>query len=164
MDELYHPQTRDSRSCPLLFLVKPKYRRYKRPDFDIFRKEGLPVLRTTVGAKTYSVWLDMLQTLVPGGRTHRLAVLIAGMLHYALARSLGKSETKTKSQRLFKLLDSALDSQQEDELLPVIELVEKLFEDAGVPYQRRSRRGDSYSIATEAVNEFISWENMPWEG
>jgi len=122
------------------------------------------LLKTTVGAKTYGVWLDMLQTLVPGGRTHRLAVLIAGMPHYAYAISSSKSAPQTKAHHLFELFQSALEGQDEQDLQPVVELVEKLFEDASVPYQRRSRRGDSYSIATEAVKEFITWENMPWEG
>jgi hypothetical protein len=37
-----------------------------------------------VGEKTYSVWVEMLRTLVPEGRTHRLSVVIAGMLQYTL--------------------------------------------------------------------------------
>lgn len=122
------------------------------------------MLRTTVGAKTYGVWLSMLQTLVPGGRTHRLAVLVAGMLHYAYAVSSSKSATQTKARHLFELFESAIEGQDEHDLQPVVELVETLFDDAGVAYQRSSRRGAPYSIATEAVNEFITWENMPWEG
>ena len=122
------------------------------------------MLKATVGAKIYGVWLDMLQTLVPGGRTHRLTVLVAGMLHYAYAVSSRKKAKQTKAQLLFELFESALEGQDEGHLQPVVELVETLFDDAGVLYQRRSRRGDSYSIAAEAVNEFITWENMPWEG
>jgi hypothetical protein len=41
-------------------------------------------LQEVVGTKTYSVWVEMLRELVPDGRTHRLSVLVAGMLHYAL--------------------------------------------------------------------------------
>jgi hypothetical protein len=40
-------------------------------------------LKQIVGQKTYSVWVEMLQQLVPQGRTHRLAPLVAGMLQYA---------------------------------------------------------------------------------
>ena len=43
-------------------------------------------LKSLVGAKTYKVWVDMVQSLVPHGRTHRLAPLVAGMLHHALAQ------------------------------------------------------------------------------
>ena len=38
-----------------------------------------------VGADTYEVWVRMLRELVPDGRTHRLSVMLAGMLHYAAA-------------------------------------------------------------------------------
>lgn len=40
-------------------------------------------LEEVVGQETYAMWVDMLRRLVPEGRTHRLAVLVAGMLHYA---------------------------------------------------------------------------------
>ncbi len=42
-------------------------------------------LQDVVGKETYVVWVDMLHELVPDGRTHRLSVVIAGMLHYATA-------------------------------------------------------------------------------
>jgi hypothetical protein len=41
-------------------------------------------LQDVVGEKAYSVWVEMLRTLVPEGRTHRLSVVIAGMLQYTL--------------------------------------------------------------------------------
>jgi hypothetical protein len=126
-------------------------------------KGGADLLKATVGAKIYGVWVDMLQALIPGGRTHRLAVLVAGMLHYAYALSSRKKANQTKARHLVELFESALEGQDEGDLQPVVELVEKLFDDAGVPYQRRSRRGDSYSVAAEAVNEFVNWGNMPWE-
>jgi hypothetical protein len=40
-------------------------------------------LQDVVGENSYSVWVDMLRALVPDGRTHRLSVLLAGMLQYA---------------------------------------------------------------------------------
>jgi hypothetical protein len=121
------------------------------------------LLKATVGAKIYGVWLDMLRTLVPGGRTHRLAVLVAGILHYAYAVSSNKKANQTRAQHLFELFESALEGQDEGDLQAVVELVEKLFDDAGVLYQRSNRRGEAYSIAAEAVNEFITWKNMSWE-
>ena len=38
--------------------------------------------RTVVGKDIYSAWVRMLRELVPDGRTHRLAVVVAGMLQY----------------------------------------------------------------------------------
>ncbi len=40
-------------------------------------------LREIVGSPMYDAWVAQLAALVPGGRTHRLAVIVAGMLHYA---------------------------------------------------------------------------------
>ena len=40
-------------------------------------------LKQIVGQKIYTVWVEMLRQLVPDGRTHRLAPLVAGMLQYA---------------------------------------------------------------------------------
>jgi hypothetical protein len=41
-------------------------------------------LSVVVGKETYTVWVNMLRELVPDGRTHRLSVVVASMLQYAL--------------------------------------------------------------------------------
>ena len=40
--------------------------------------------RLIVGDTTYEVWKKMLQSLVPVGRSHSLAPIIAGMLQFAV--------------------------------------------------------------------------------
>lgn len=42
-------------------------------------------LEAVVGREVYQTWVDMLRRLVPDGRTHRLAPLVAAMLQYARA-------------------------------------------------------------------------------
>ena len=42
-------------------------------------------------------------------------------------------------------------------------MVEQLFKDAKVKHKRDSSRGKSYSIIEDATEEFIRWDNMPWE-
>ena len=42
------------------------------------------MIKAVVGVKVYDVWVDMIRRLVPGGRTHRISVVVAGMLQYAL--------------------------------------------------------------------------------
>lgn len=116
-----------------------------------------------VGVKVYNVWLDMIRRLVPGGRTHRLSVVIAGMLQYALEVSHDKEASNENARKLSNLFQSVIDFTDDDDIDPAIELAEKLLMDAGVNYERVSSRGDSYSIAEEAVHEFLVWENMPWE-
>jgi hypothetical protein len=59
-------------------------------------------LQDVVGENSYSVWVDMLRRLVPDGRTHRLSVLLAGMLQYALtlAEEFDEDELKEDSVAL----------------------------------------------------------------
>ncbi|MBN1449796.1 MAG: hypothetical protein JW963_02185 [Anaerolineales bacterium] len=120
-------------------------------------------LQDVVGKGTYSVWVDMLRELVPDGRTHRLSVVIAGMLHYAtvLAEKLDEDELEEDSVALSLINANEMGSDEiKDELHDV---VKELFKDAGVTFDRVSKRGDSYSIADEAYNEFVSWFDYPWD-
>jgi hypothetical protein len=41
------------------------------------------------------------------------------------------------------------------------DVVKRLFADAGVTFDRVSRRGDPYSVADEAYNEYFSWYDYP---
>ncbi len=45
--------------------------------------KAISPLREVVGDEVYGVWVEMLRKLVPHGRTHRLSVVVAGMLAYA---------------------------------------------------------------------------------
>jgi hypothetical protein len=125
--------------------------------------KGIFMMKEVVGAKIYKVWLDMLKSLVPHGRTHRLSVLVAGMLQYAQEVAYKKAESNSKARKLAESFESAFESSDEEYLDKIIEIVENLFEDAGVRYKRKNRKGESYSIAEEAAYEFLNWENMPWE-
>lgn len=121
-------------------------------------------LQDVVGEKTYSVWIEMLAALVPSGRTHRLSVVVAGMLQYALEMA-EKIEHPNEDEHsvAMSLIDAAETGDPEEigELLN--DVVDRLFMDAGVEYQRVSKRGDRYSIADEAYNEFARWFDYPWD-
>ena len=121
------------------------------------------MIKAVVGAKVYDVWLDMIRRLVPGGRTHRISVVVAGMLQYALEISHEKEDSNAKAKKLSELFELVFDYYDDGDIDPAIELAEKLFMDADANYERVSSKGDSYSIAEEAVREFLAWENMPWE-
>ena len=117
-------------------------------------------LAPLVGQPTYSVWMSMLRELVPDGRTHRLAPLVAGMLQYAVA--LAEKQEPIEGSVAHALIEaSETDPDETIELL--LPIVECLFKDAGVDYKRRSSRGEGYSIAKTAIEEFVSWYDMPWE-
>jgi len=120
--------------------------------------------RTVVGADTYEVWVRMLHELVPDGRTHRLAVMVAGMLQYAVAIAAAKSaKEKNDGSLAFSLLEAG-DVSDPSEVKDLIhDAVVQLFKDAKVRFERTNARGDKYSLAEDSYEEFIHWFDMPWE-
>jgi len=121
-------------------------------------------LKTVVGEDTYSVWVAMLHTLVPSGRTHRLSVLIAGMLQYAYSVADEKRKKDIEEDSVEDSLLSAGETGNPEEVEDAIgDVVKQLFKDAGVEYQRTSARGVHYTITESVYAEFVSWFDMPWE-
>lgn len=120
-------------------------------------------LKQIVGQETYSTWVDMLRRLVPEGRTHRLAPLVAGMVQFASAiayEKFGDDPVEGSVAHVLLLSSEACDPSEAEELS---DLVAQLFDDANVGYKRTSSRGDDYSVVESAVYEFIHWYDMPWE-
>lgn len=117
-------------------------------------------LEEIVGDQTYAVWIDMLQRLVPEGRTHRLAPMIAGMLHYATVIASEKYGDDPEEGSLAEKLLMAYEEGSEETLLPIIK---RVFKDAGVESERVSKAGDHYSIADETVHEFLYWYEYSWD-
>jgi hypothetical protein len=122
-------------------------------------------LAAIVGQKTYQVWTDMLKALVPEGRTHRLAPLIAGMLQYSFSVAQEKyGEEPDEDTAAFAVIRAAYGDDPEEISEHLTPLLVRLFEDAGAAYERTSSRGEGYSIIESAVDEFFRWFDMPWEG
>jgi hypothetical protein len=121
-------------------------------------------LQDVVGEKTYSVWMDMLRTLVPDGRTHRLSVVIAGMLQYTfkIAEDI-KNRNEEGHSVAMSVIDAAESGNPDDIKGLIHDVVVQLFDDAEVAYERISKRGERYSITDEAYNEFASWFDYPWD-
>ena len=120
-------------------------------------------LQEVVEKETYTVWVDMLRELVPNGRTHRLSVLLAGMLQYGLtvAESLDEDELEEDSVALSLINANEMGPDEiKDELHDVMK---RLFKDAGVTFDRVTKRGEHYSIVDEVYNEFASWFDYPWD-
>jgi hypothetical protein len=120
-------------------------------------------LKQVVGQKTYSVWVEMLRQLVPEGRTHRLAPLVAGMLRYGSDIAYQKYGDNPDEDSVAQVLFSASDVYDPAEAQELSKLVEQLFADAKVSFDRVSSRGDEYSIIESAIYEFIHWYDMSWE-
>jgi len=117
-----------------------------------------------VGAETYAVWVSMFRELVPQGRTHRLSVVLAAMLHYAASVAEAHRDAEEDKGSLASALLQATQMGDPSEVEAVIhDAVVQLFHDARVQFERTSARGTRYSIAEEAYAEFIHWYDMPWE-
>lgn len=121
-------------------------------------------LESVVGSETYLVWVNMLQALVPDGRTHRLAPLVAAMLQYALTIAEDISGEEAEEESVTQSLLDAAEAGDPSEVKEYLhDVVDRLFKDAKAKYQRTSARGMEYSIADDAYEEFIHWYDMPWE-
>lgn len=125
-------------------------------------KETSRSFRAVVGADTYELWVRMLRKLVPDGRTHRLSVMLAGMLQYAAVMAAASRDEDEDS--LAASLLEATEASDPSEVNDLIhDAVVQLFKDAKVRFERTSTRGAKYSLAEEAYAEFIHWFDMPWE-
>ncbi|MGZ9226845.1 MAG: hypothetical protein ACXW4M_14940 [Anaerolineales bacterium] len=121
-------------------------------------------LQDVVGKETYTVWMNMLRELVPDGRTHRLSVVIAGMLQYTFEVAERIDDGNEDEHSVAMSVIDAAESGNPDDIKGLIhDVVAQLFDDAGVAYERISKRGEPYSIADEAYNEFASWFDYLWD-
>jgi len=121
------------------------------------------MIRDVVGSKNYNVWMEMLRRLVPHGRTHRLSVVVASMLQVAYEIAQEKEGSNSKARQLFSIFESAYEHDDENGIKPLLEITEQVFKDAKVGFKRVNRKSSGYSIAEEAVHEFLNWDAMPWE-
>lgn len=106
----------------------------------------------------------MLRQLVPDGRTHRLSVILAGMLHYAAAIAAADQDEEENERSLVLSLIEATEASDPSEVEDLIhDAVVQMFKDAKVRFERTSARGSQYSLAEEVYAEFVHWYDMPWE-
>lgn len=124
-------------------------------------KKSSRSLEAVVGPEVYGSWVSMLRVLVPDGRTHRLAPLVAAMLQYAA--SVAEADDDDEHSIANSLIESTEVYDPDDVKKLLHGAVTRLFKDAGVEFRRTSARGEDYSIAETAYEEYISWFNMPWE-
>ncbi|OED41581.1 hypothetical protein AB833_09445 [Chromatiales bacterium (ex Bugula neritina AB1)] len=121
------------------------------------------MIEAVVGKKVYSVWLDMIHRMVPSGRTHRLSVVLASMLQYTQEIAYEKSNGNAKARNLSNIFDESHENYAEGDTSELLKLAESILKDAKVKYKRTSTRGHGYSIAEEAVNHYLHWDDLPWE-
>lgn len=121
-------------------------------------------LAAVVGPHMYAAWVEMLKALVPHGRTHRLSVVVAGMLQHAAGVAYRHNRGKTPQESVaISLLTASEEVDPEEVAGELGDVLTRLFGDAKVLAERVNARGDPYSIIDSALQEFVAWENMPWE-
>jgi hypothetical protein len=121
------------------------------------------MIKDMVGSKNYRVWLGMLKRLVPYGRTHRLSIVVASMLRVAFELAQEKEKSNAKARHLSSVFEAASEHDEEKMIKPLLKEKEQVFKDAGARFKRDNSKGQGYSIAEEAIYQFLNWDAMPRE-
>jgi hypothetical protein len=86
------------------------------------------------------------------------------MLQYAAEVAYRSTRGKPPAGSVAASLLAAFEGADPEDVVGWLgDLLKRLFRDAKVPAGRVSARGDRYSIIDGALQEFVAWENLPWE-
>lgn len=121
----------------------------------------LDELKDIIGEDEYTAFLNLLKEIGPDSRTHRISVVIAGLLRFARSRVPEDFEDSNLATALVVLDEEPYTEGEDYETLK--ELIGLLCRKAGMRNERVSSRGDSYTIAEHVLYEYTKWYNMPWE-
>ncbi len=117
-----------------------------------------------IGDQQFLSFLALLRNIGPEARTHRISVVIASILRFAVNQLPSDCEDGSIAQALLTLDEEPyLAHEQSDEYEMVFDLIDGLCNEAGMMNERESARGEDYSIAENAILEYAAWYNMPWE-
>ncbi len=117
-----------------------------------------------IGDQQFLSFLALLRNIGPEARTHRISVVIASILRFAVNHLPADYEDGSIAQALLTLDEEPyLAHEQSDEYEMVFDLIDGLCNEAGMMNERESARGEDYSIAENAILEYAAWYNMPWE-
>ncbi|MCK4605681.1 MAG: hypothetical protein KAU35_00150 [candidate division Zixibacteria bacterium] len=124
----------------------------------------LQELEQIVGKQMYAAFIRMLQKIGPEARTQRISVVIAAMLIYALDQLPADCEEGTLGEALLEVAEETYLIQEiSKEYDTLYQLIDSLCTEAGMRNERENYQGVLYSIAENAIAEYVSWYNMPWE-
>jgi hypothetical protein len=124
----------------------------------------LEEFRKIIGTQSYSTFLRMLKEIGPDARTHRISVVIAAMLRFALNKLPPDCEDRTLAQALVTLDEQPyLAAEQSEEYELLFDLIDEICRETGMHNLRESSRGALYNIAENAIAEYTGWYKMPWE-
>ena len=125
------------------------------------KKDKLDEFRQIIGEVSFGAFLKLLTEIGPDSRTHRISVIIAGILRFATGKITDDYENGSVAEAL-AFLDEEPHSGGE-EYLRLKELIDQICQKAGMLNDRVTARGIKYSIADNAIAEYSRWYHMPWE-
>ena len=118
-----------------------------------------------VGEQHFSSFLTLLREIGPDARSHRISVVIASILRFAVNRLPVECEDGSLAQALLVLDEEPhLAHEQSDEHEMIFDLVDGMCSEANLINERESVGGEDYSIAENVILEYAAWYDMPWEG
>ncbi len=126
--------------------------------------ELIDEFKDIIGDPQFLSFLGLLRNIGPEARTHRISVVVASILRFAVNQLPPDCEDGSLAQALLTLDEEPyLAHEQSDEYEMVFDLIDGLCNEAGMMNERESARGESYSIAENTILEYAAWYNMPWE-
>lgn len=125
------------------------------------KEDKLDEFRQIIGEKLFGSFLKLLKEVGPDSRTHRISVVIAGILRFALGKTTDEFKKGSLAEALVVLDEEPYSDGEEHSR--VAELIDQLCQKSGMTNYRATTRGGEYSIAENAIAEYCRWHNMPWE-
>jgi hypothetical protein len=126
--------------------------------------ELIDEFKEIIGDQQYLSFIALLKNIGPEARTHRISVVVASLLRFAVNLLPPDCEDGSLAQALLTLDEEPyLVHEQSDEYETIFALIDGLCNEAGMVNERESARGEVYSIAENTIQEYAAWYNMPWE-
>jgi hypothetical protein len=117
-----------------------------------------------IGTEMYEAFILMLKEIGPEARTQRISIVIAAMLKYALDQLPPHCEEDTLDEALLEIVEEPYLAEEESTQYNMLyQLIDSLCTEAGMRNERENYQGTPYSVAENAIAEYVSWYNMPWE-
>ena len=124
----------------------------------------LEEFESIVGTEIYSVFLEMLESIGPDARTHRICMVIAAMMRYTRNELIDEYQDNPLAMALIVLDEEPyLASEGSEEVEILEEFIDELCSKVGMHNRRESASYTQYSIAEHAIAEYSHWYFMPWE-
>jgi hypothetical protein len=117
-----------------------------------------------VGKEMFAAFMKMLADIGPDARTQRICIVIAAMLKYALDQLPADCEEGSVGEALLTVAEDPWLAEENSGVYEKLDdLVEAICKKTGIQNHRVNSRKVRYSIVENAIREYASWYNMPWE-